>query len=61
RMHPNRGKIVELDADEDVTLVDVDNAVEIDADIQGRMEEDELPSRKLMLLSLNPLSLIMRK
>nr|GEV20035.1 hypothetical protein [Tanacetum cinerariifolium] len=34
RMHPNRGEITELDADEDVTLVDVD------ADTQGRMEED---------------------
>nr|GFA81971.1 hypothetical protein [Tanacetum cinerariifolium] len=34
RMHPNKGEIAELDADEDVTLVDVD------ADTQGRMEED---------------------
>nr|GEY36359.1 uncharacterized mitochondrial protein AtMg00810-like [Tanacetum cinerariifolium] len=34
RMHPNRGKIAELDADEDVTLVDVVT------DTQGRMEED---------------------
>nr|GEZ79442.1 hypothetical protein [Tanacetum cinerariifolium] len=34
------GKITELDADKDVTLVDVDTAVEKDADIQGRMEED---------------------
>nr|GFB95927.1 hypothetical protein [Tanacetum cinerariifolium] len=32
--------MADLDADEDVTLVDVDTAVEIDADIQGRMEED---------------------
>nr|GEW97087.1 hypothetical protein [Tanacetum cinerariifolium] len=40
------GKIVELNADEDVTLVDVDIAVEIDADILERMEEE---SRKLML------------
>nr|GEX10167.1 hypothetical protein [Tanacetum cinerariifolium] len=31
-----RGKITELNADEDVTLVDV----EMDVDIQGRMEED---------------------
>nr|GEX72291.1 hypothetical protein [Tanacetum cinerariifolium] len=31
---------VELDADKDVTLVDVDTAVEMDADTQGRMEED---------------------
>nr|GEU82604.1 hypothetical protein [Tanacetum cinerariifolium] len=31
---------VELDADEDVTLVDVDTIVEMDVDTQGRMEED---------------------
>nr|GEU91024.1 hypothetical protein [Tanacetum cinerariifolium] len=35
-----RGEIVELDANEDVTLVDVDTTIEIDADIQRRMEED---------------------
>nr|GEW96133.1 hypothetical protein [Tanacetum cinerariifolium] len=29
-----------IDADEDVTLIDVDNAVEIDANTQERMEED---------------------
>nr|GEW22183.1 hypothetical protein [Tanacetum cinerariifolium] len=40
RMHPNRGKIAQLDADEDVTLVDIDTAVEMDADIQGRIEDD---------------------
>nr|GEX21912.1 hypothetical protein [Tanacetum cinerariifolium] len=34
------GKIAELDADEDVNLVDVDTIVEMDADTQGRMEED---------------------
>nr|GEW89267.1 copia protein [Tanacetum cinerariifolium] len=34
------GGITELDADEDVILVDVDIVVEIDADTQGRMEED---------------------
>nr|GEV40574.1 hypothetical protein [Tanacetum cinerariifolium] len=33
-------KIVELHADEDVTLVDVDTTVEMDVDIQERMEED---------------------
>nr|GEW04992.1 hypothetical protein [Tanacetum cinerariifolium] len=39
-MHPNRrGKVVELDADEDVTLVDVDTAVEMDANTQRRIEE----------------------
>nr|GEZ14511.1 hypothetical protein [Tanacetum cinerariifolium] len=36
-----RGRgIIELDADKDVTLVDVDTTVEMDADTQGRMEED---------------------
>nr|GEY82253.1 putative ribonuclease H-like domain-containing protein [Tanacetum cinerariifolium] len=39
RCDEDRG-IIELDADEDVTLVDVDTTVEIDADTQGRMEED---------------------
>nr|GEY00835.1 hypothetical protein [Tanacetum cinerariifolium] len=34
------GKIAKLDADADVTLVDVDTTVEMDVDIQGRMEED---------------------
>nr|GEW80916.1 ribonuclease H-like domain, reverse transcriptase, RNA-dependent DNA polymerase [Tanacetum cinerariifolium] len=34
------GGIIELDVDEDVTLVDVDTTVEIDVDTQGRMEED---------------------
>nr|GEY46761.1 ribonuclease H-like domain, reverse transcriptase, RNA-dependent DNA polymerase [Tanacetum cinerariifolium] len=34
------GKITELDADEDVTIVDVDTIVEIDVDTQGRMEEN---------------------
>nr|GEU97647.1 hypothetical protein [Tanacetum cinerariifolium] len=33
-------RLRKVDADEDVTLVDVDTAVEMDADIQGRMEED---------------------
>nr|GEV14415.1 retrovirus-related Pol polyprotein from transposon TNT 1-94 [Tanacetum cinerariifolium] len=35
-----KGKVTELDVDEDVTLVDVDTIVEMDADTQGRMEED---------------------
>nr|GEV94071.1 hypothetical protein [Tanacetum cinerariifolium] len=34
------GRIVELDADEDVTLIDVDTVVKMDADIQERMKED---------------------
>nr|GEX39601.1 hypothetical protein [Tanacetum cinerariifolium] len=40
-MHPNRRKITELDANEDVTLEDVDAEVEIDANIQGRMGESQ--------------------
>nr|GEW26026.1 hypothetical protein [Tanacetum cinerariifolium] len=41
------GKIVELDANEDVTLVDVDTAVEMDDDTQGRMEEDVTVVKKV--------------
>nr|GEV29621.1 hypothetical protein [Tanacetum cinerariifolium] len=41
RMHPNRGEIVELDANKDVTLLDVDVKVEMDANIQGRMAESQ--------------------
>nr|GEZ78493.1 hypothetical protein [Tanacetum cinerariifolium] len=40
KMHPNMEEIEKLDVDEDVTLVDMDTAVEMDVDIQGRMEED---------------------
>nr|GEU69704.1 retrovirus-related Pol polyprotein from transposon TNT 1-94 [Tanacetum cinerariifolium] len=35
-----RGGIIKLYADENVTLVDVDTTVEMDADTQGRIEED---------------------
>nr|GEW86211.1 copia protein [Tanacetum cinerariifolium] len=42
RMHPNRERgINELDADEDVTLVDMDAKVAMDANIQGRMAESQ--------------------
>nr|GEZ26335.1 hypothetical protein [Tanacetum cinerariifolium]GEZ37926.1 hypothetical protein [Tanacetum cinerariifolium] len=40
-------KEVKEDADEDVTLVDVDTAVEIDADIQGRIEEDVIAIKEI--------------
>nr|GEY99674.1 hypothetical protein [Tanacetum cinerariifolium] len=33
-------RLTKVDAYEDVTFIDVDTAVEMDADIQGRMEED---------------------
>nr|GEX48639.1 putative reverse transcriptase domain-containing protein [Tanacetum cinerariifolium] len=49
RMHPNRGKIVKLDADEDVTLEDVDAEVEIDANIQGRIAESQAKAYNLDL------------
>nr|GEW17716.1 hypothetical protein [Tanacetum cinerariifolium] len=41
RMHPNRRKIAELDADEDVTLEEVDVEVAMDADVQGRLAESQ--------------------
>nr|GEU96417.1 hypothetical protein [Tanacetum cinerariifolium] len=44
RMHPNRGEgeITELDADEDVTLEEVDAEVTMDANVQGRLEESQV-------------------
>nr|GEZ93440.1 hypothetical protein [Tanacetum cinerariifolium] len=41
RMHPNRGEIVALDADEDVTLEEVAAEVTKDTSIQGRLEESQ--------------------
>nr|GFA72221.1 hypothetical protein [Tanacetum cinerariifolium] len=41
RMHPNREKITELDADEDVTLEKVDAEVTMYVNIQGRLEESQ--------------------
>nr|GFB99900.1 hypothetical protein [Tanacetum cinerariifolium] len=48
RRHPNRGKIIELDADEDVTLVNVD------ADTQGRMEEDVTAVKDINVVESKP-------
>nr|GEW93988.1 hypothetical protein [Tanacetum cinerariifolium] len=42
-----KGKIVGLDADEDVTLVDMDTAVEMDAESKGRMEEDVTAAKEV--------------
>nr|GEW99812.1 hypothetical protein [Tanacetum cinerariifolium] len=36
-----RGKFVELDVDEDVTLEEVDDEVVMDADVQGKLEESQ--------------------
>nr|GEV67914.1 ribonuclease H-like domain-containing protein [Tanacetum cinerariifolium] len=40
-------KISKLDANEDVTLVDVDTEVEMDVDTQGRIEEDVTVSKEI--------------
>nr|GEY61869.1 hypothetical protein [Tanacetum cinerariifolium] len=39
RIHPNRGEITDLYANEYVTLEEVDDEVPKDADVQGRLEE----------------------
>nr|GEX31596.1 hypothetical protein [Tanacetum cinerariifolium] len=44
----------ELDANEDVTLVDVDIAIEIDADTQERMEEDVTPIKEINAVKPEP-------
>nr|GEW92354.1 hypothetical protein [Tanacetum cinerariifolium] len=45
----HEGKIVELDNDTDVTLVDVDAEVEMDTNIQGRMAESQAKAYNLDL------------
>nr|GEV22392.1 xylulose kinase-1 [Tanacetum cinerariifolium] len=40
RMHPNRGEIEAIDADEDITLVDVETQVDMDVELQGRIDQD---------------------
>nr|GFA25415.1 hypothetical protein [Tanacetum cinerariifolium] len=45
RMHPNRGKIKAIDADEDIALVDVETQEEVftkDANLQGRITQEEV-------------------
>nr|GEU61536.1 uncharacterized mitochondrial protein AtMg00810-like [Tanacetum cinerariifolium] len=49
-----QGGIAELDADEDVTLVDVDTVAEMDADIQGRMEEDATAVKEINAVKPEP-------
>nr|GEV58626.1 hypothetical protein [Tanacetum cinerariifolium] len=48
---PTHGGIAKLDANEDVTLIDVDTAVEIDADIQGRVEENVTAVKEIVSLN----------
>nr|GEX29320.1 putative ribonuclease H-like domain-containing protein [Tanacetum cinerariifolium] len=39
RMHPNRGKIAEIDVDEDITLVDMKTQVDLGVELQGRKDD----------------------
>nr|GEV04597.1 hypothetical protein [Tanacetum cinerariifolium] len=41
RMHPSRGRIEAIDADEDITLVDMETKVDLDAELQGRLERKD--------------------
>nr|GEV64299.1 hypothetical protein [Tanacetum cinerariifolium] len=41
RMHPNRGRIKVIYDDEDITLVDMETKVELDAELQGRIERKD--------------------
>nr|GEW60523.1 hypothetical protein [Tanacetum cinerariifolium] len=43
RMHPNRGGggIEEIDADEDITLVDMETEVDLGAELHGRLEDKD--------------------
>nr|GEV59172.1 hypothetical protein [Tanacetum cinerariifolium] len=41
RMHPNRERIKAIDADEDITLVDMETEVDLGAELQGRLEEKD--------------------
>nr|GEU50819.1 hypothetical protein [Tanacetum cinerariifolium] len=54
RLRKFGGKIADLDANNDVTLVDVDTAVEIDVDTQGRMEEDVTPVKEIKAAEPEP-------
>nr|GEX97942.1 hypothetical protein [Tanacetum cinerariifolium] len=41
RMHLKRGRIKAIDADEDITLVDMETKVELDVELQGRVERKD--------------------
>nr|GEU50466.1 hypothetical protein [Tanacetum cinerariifolium] len=40
-MHPNRGRIKAIDADEDITLIDAKTQSELVAELQGRLERKD--------------------
>nr|GEY46549.1 putative ribonuclease H-like domain-containing protein [Tanacetum cinerariifolium] len=41
RMHPNKGRIEAINADDDINLVDIETEVDLDADLQGRIERKD--------------------
>nr|GEV99414.1 hypothetical protein [Tanacetum cinerariifolium] len=41
RMHPNRGRIKEINADEDITLIDIEIEVDLHAELQERIERKD--------------------
>nr|GEV39429.1 reverse transcriptase domain-containing protein [Tanacetum cinerariifolium] len=45
RMHPNRRKIEAIDDDEDITLVDMENQVDMDDELQGRICDDNAATK----------------
>nr|GFA15250.1 hypothetical protein [Tanacetum cinerariifolium] len=52
RMHLNRGKIEAIDADEDITLVDVEidkEVVAMDAESQGRINQEDVSAAELTI------------
>nr|GEZ05757.1 putative ribonuclease H-like domain-containing protein [Tanacetum cinerariifolium] len=45
-MHPNRGRIKAIDADEDITLVDAETQVDLGAKLQGRKNDDNATAKE---------------
>nr|GEX04812.1 retrovirus-related Pol polyprotein from transposon TNT 1-94 [Tanacetum cinerariifolium] len=45
RMHPNRGKIEAIDDGEDITLVDMETQVDMDAELQGSIDDDDAATK----------------
>nr|GEV66025.1 putative reverse transcriptase, RNA-dependent DNA polymerase [Tanacetum cinerariifolium] len=62
RMHPNReGKIEAIDADEDITLVDVEinkEVVDMDAESQGRLNQEEVDAASKGVSAVSALELV---
>nr|GEW77989.1 putative nucleotidyltransferase, ribonuclease H [Tanacetum cinerariifolium] len=41
RIHPNRGRIEAIDDDKDITMVDIETEVDLDAELHGRIERKD--------------------